>query len=76
MNGDFFIIRYYVTSPLISDVAKTVHEKMYPRDVDGHLTINDPRNKIIPARQAMEIVRQENMTLVADNKHGRIWAKL
>ena len=76
MNDDFFIIRYHVTSPLVSDVAKIVHEKVYPRDATGHLTMEDPRNEIISARQAMEIVRQEDLTLVVDNKHGRIWTKL
>ena len=69
MNDDFFIIRYHVTSPLVSDVAKIVHEKVYPRDATGHLTMKDPRNEIISARQAMEIVRQEDLTLVVDNKH-------
>lgn len=76
MNDDFLIIRYHVTSPLVSDVAKIVHEKVYPRDATGHLTMKDPRNEIISARQAMEIVRQEDLTLVVDNKHGRIWTKL
>ena len=76
MNDEFLIIRYHVTSPLVSDVAKIVHEKVYPRDATGHLTMKDPRNEIISARRAMEIVRQENLTLVVGNEHGLIWAKI
>ncbi len=70
MPKGFAILSYFCHNPLITEVHSTVYEKFYG---NNYLGKGDPRNKIISKEEAMATIESCNLSLVVDNKHGKVW---
>lgn len=70
MPKGFAILSYYCHNPVITQIHTTVYEKFYGKNYKGK---DDPRNKIISKEEALSTINDLNLTLVVNNKHGKVW---
>lgn len=74
---DFLILRYFVSCPCVTDCVNVVYEKYYPREpTQANRGRDDPRNRILTAKEAMQLVREHKMIKDMEDKNGAVWAKV
>lgn len=74
---NFLILRYFVSCPFVTDSVNVVYEKYYPRELtQANRHRDDPRNRILTAKEAMQLVQEHKMIKDLEDKNGAVWARV